>query len=179
MTPLKSLLEKPLPRQPDPIEVILTRLGRYSRLGIVLVAIWFVGNRPFWRHLLVALGAMAFATLMMPAEMTFFVRHPVLAFAVPLAAGFVAANLGSSAIGTVAAWAVLAVLAVAAYRSADADPVIGPWLRSHVEVAIQPQGFQSLKPIDRCAGTLACETPTAVDGSTLREGHIDPAIDRF
>jgi hypothetical protein len=101
-----------------------------------LVAIWFVGNRPFWRHLFVALCAMAFATLMLPAEMMFFVRHPVLAFAVPVAAGFVAANLGRSAIGTVVAWTVLALLAVAAYRSADADPVTGPWLRSHAGVTV-------------------------------------------
>jgi hypothetical protein len=132
MTLLKSLLERPVPRQlqPDLIDVILARLGVYSRLGVVLVAIWFVVNRPFWRHLFVALCAMAFATLTLPAEMMFFVRHPALAFAVPLAAGFVAANLGKSQVGTVAAWAVLAVLAVAAYRSADADPVTGPWLRS-------------------------------------------------
>ena len=76
---------------------------------------------------------MAFAALMLPTEMLFFVRHPVLAFAVPLAAGFVAANLGRSAIRSVAAWAVIAVLAVAAYRSADTDPVTGPWLRLHID----------------------------------------------
>jgi hypothetical protein len=136
MTLFKSLLEKPAPRQlqPDPIDVILAQLGVYSRLGIVLAAFWFVASRPFWRHLFVALCAMAFATLMLPAEMMFFARHPILAFAVPLAAGFVAANLGRSGIGTVAAWTVLVVLAVAAYRSADADPVTGPWLRSRVEV---------------------------------------------
>jgi hypothetical protein len=55
-------------------------------------------------------------------EMMFFVRHPALAVAIPLAAGFVAANLGKSGIRTAAAWTVLVVLAVAAYRSADADP---------------------------------------------------------
>jgi hypothetical protein len=138
MTPQNRFCEKPAARQlrPDPIDAVLTRLGVYSGLGIVLVAIWFVGARPFWRHLFVALSAMAFATLMLPAEMMFFVRHPVLAFAVPFAAGFVAANLGRSIVGTVAACAVLTVLAVAAYRSADADPVTGPWLRSHAEVAV-------------------------------------------
>jgi hypothetical protein len=138
MTLLKLLLEKPAPRQlqPDPIDVILARLGVYSQLGIGFAVIWFLVKRPFWRHLFVALCAMAFATLMLPAEMMFFVRHPVLAFAVPLAAGFVAANLGGSGVGTVAAWAVLVVLAVAAYRSVDADPVTGPWMRSRVEVAV-------------------------------------------
>ena len=114
---LKSLLKKPAARQlqPDPTDVNLARLRVYSRLGIVFAVIWFLVNRPFWRHLFVALWAMAFVTLVLPAEMMFFVRHPVLAFAVPLAAGFVAANLGRSGIGTVAAWAVLVVLAIAAY----------------------------------------------------------------
>jgi hypothetical protein len=135
---LKSLVEKPVPRQlkPDPIDTILTQLGSYARVAIILTVIWFVLNRPFWWHLFIALCAMAFATLMLPAEMMFFVRHPVLAFAVPFAAGFVAANLGRSGIGTVAASAVLVVLAVAAYRSADADPVTGPWLRSRAEVTV-------------------------------------------
>jgi hypothetical protein len=132
MIPQNRFLRKPVPRQlpPDPMDVLIGRLGIYSRLGNTFVAIWFVGNRPFCRHLFVALYAMAFATLMLPAEMMFFVRHPALAVAVPLATGFVAANLGRSVIGTLAAWTVLPVLAVAAYRSADADPVTGPWLRS-------------------------------------------------
>jgi hypothetical protein len=136
--PAKSLLEKPGARQlqPDPIDAVLARLGVYSWLGIVLVAIWFVGTRPFCRHLFVTLCAMAFATLMLPTEMMFFVRHPVLALAVPLAAGFVAANLGRGAIRTIAAGTVLAVLAVAVYRIAVADPATGPWLRSHVDVAV-------------------------------------------
>jgi hypothetical protein len=138
MTLLKSLLQIPVPRQlqPDSIDLILTRLGVYSRLGIILAIIWFVVNRRFWRHLFVALCVMAFATLMLPAEMMFFVRHPVLAFAIPLVVGFVATNLGRSGIGTVAAWAVLAILAIAAYRCAGTDPVTGPWLRSHVELAV-------------------------------------------
>jgi hypothetical protein len=131
MSLLKSLLEKLVPYQlqPDPTDAILTRLGICSQLGIILVVTWFLVNRPFWQHLFVALWAMAFATLMLPAEMMFFVRHPILALAVPFAAGFVAANLGRSGIRSVAAWAVLVVLAVAGYRSADADPVTGPWLR--------------------------------------------------
>jgi len=97
---LKSLLKKPAARQlqPDPTDVNLARLRVYSRLGIVFAVIWFLVNRPFWRHLFVALWAMAFVTLVLPAEMMFFVRHPVLASAVPLAAGFVAANVGRSPI---------------------------------------------------------------------------------
>jgi hypothetical protein len=138
MSLLKSLLAKPVPNQlqPDPIDAILIRLRVCSQLGIILAVIWYVVNRPFWRHLLVALWAMAFATLMLPAEMMFFVRHPALALAIPFAAGFVAANLGRSGIRSVAAWAVLVVLAVAGYRSADADSVTGPWLRSRIEVAV-------------------------------------------
>jgi hypothetical protein len=138
MTLLERLLEKPVTRrlQPDPIDVVLARLAVYSRIGIVLAVIWFVANRPFWRHLFVALCAMAFATLMLPSEMMFFVRNPILAFAVPLASGFVGANLGRSTVGTVAAWSVLLVLAIGVYRSVDADPVMGPWLQSRVEVAV-------------------------------------------
>jgi hypothetical protein len=96
MTLLKSLPERHVPRQlqPDSIDVILTRVGVYSRVSIVLTVIWFVANRPFWRHLFVALWAMAFETMMLPAEMMFFVRHPVLALAVLSAASFLATNLG-------------------------------------------------------------------------------------
>jgi len=127
MTLLKSLLDKPIPRQlqADPIDAIFRRLGTYSRFGIILAVLWFVVNRPFWRHLFVALCAMAFATLMLPAKMMFFVRHAVLAFAVPFAAGLVAANLSRSGIGTVAARPVLIALAVGAYRTAADDPVTG------------------------------------------------------
>jgi hypothetical protein len=119
MNLLESLLEKPLARllQSPPIEAVLTRLGLYSRLGVVLAVIWFVVNRPFSRHWLVPLCAMAFAALMLPAEMMFFLRHPLLAFAVPFAAGFVAANFGTSGIGTVAA---SVVVAVATYRASTA-----------------------------------------------------------
>ena len=167
MPPLKWLLVKPGPSrlQPSPIDVILPRLRGYSRLGIVLVAIWFVGHRQFWGHWFVVLCAMAFAALMLPTEMMFFVRHPVLASAVPLAAGFVAANLGRSVIRTVAAWAVVAVLVVATYRSLDADPVTGPWLRSHLEVAVPPQGFRSSKTLD----------DRQSQGTGLLAGHIEKA----
>jgi hypothetical protein len=75
------------------------------------------------------LSAMGFATLLLPDEMMFFARHPALAFAVPFTAGFVGANMGRSGIGSASAWAVLAVLAVAAYRVVATDPGIGPWLR--------------------------------------------------
>jgi hypothetical protein len=135
--------------EPVSIDVILARLGVYSRPAIVLAAIWFVVNGTFWRHLFVALCVMAFATLMLPVEMMFFVRHPVLAFAVPLAAGFVAANLGKNVIRTVAAWAVLIVLAVAAYQSAAADPVTGPWLGSRVEVAVPAAKVSKSEGYDR------------------------------
>jgi len=39
-------------------------------------------------------------------------------------------------IGTISTWVVLVVLAVAPYQIADVDPVIGPWLRSRVEVTV-------------------------------------------
>jgi hypothetical protein len=79
MSLLKSLLEKLVPYQlqPDPTDAILTRLGICSQLGIILLVTWFLVNRPFWQHLFVALWAMAFATLMLPAEMMVFVRHPI------------------------------------------------------------------------------------------------------
>jgi hypothetical protein len=149
--PAKSFVEKPIQRQlpPDPMDVLIARLGVYSRLGITFLVIWLVGNRPFCRHLFIALCAMAFATLMLPTEMMFFVRHPVLAFALPFATGFVAANLGRSLVGTIAAYAVLAILAVAAYRCVDADPETGPWLRSNIQVAVPT----SRKTLERYAGT--------------------------
>jgi hypothetical protein len=95
----------------------LTWLERYSRLGIALAVIWLVLTRPFWRDVCVALSAMAFATLLLPREMMFFAHHPVLAFAVPFTAGFVGVHLGRTRIGTLAAWTVLGILAVAIYRA--------------------------------------------------------------
>jgi hypothetical protein len=91
--------------------------SKVVRFGITIALIWLVGNQPFWRHVFVALSAMLFATLLLPTEMMFFVHHPVLTFAVPFAAGFVGAHLGQSAIRTLAAGAVVAVLAVAIYRA--------------------------------------------------------------
>jgi len=87
------------------------------RLGFVFAAIWLVMGRPFWRHAFVALSTMAFATLLLPDEMTFFAHHPVVAFAVPFTAGFVGLNLGRSRVETLAAWVVLGVLAIAIYRA--------------------------------------------------------------
>jgi hypothetical protein len=132
--PLENSFSRPL--ELDPTHALLSRFGVYSRLTIALAVIWFVVNRPFWRHFLVTLSALAFWALLLPTEMLFLVRHPILLFAVPFAAGFVAANLGKTAIGTLAAWVVIIVLAVATYRIADVDPVTGPWLRAHVEVSV-------------------------------------------
>jgi hypothetical protein len=70
---------------------LLEYLGQYSRLGIFFALIWLLMNRPFGRHVFIALSAMAFATLMLPNEMMFFARHPLLAFAVPFTAGFAGA----------------------------------------------------------------------------------------
>jgi hypothetical protein len=147
---LRSLVERPIarPLRSPPIEVVLTRLFLYSRLGIALAVIWLVVTRPFSRYWLVALCAMAFAAVMLPAEMMFFLRHPLLAFAVPFAAGFVAANFGTSGMGTIAAGAVLVALAVGGYRSLDADPVTGPWLRSRVEGPCR-QGLKGSIPLIR------------------------------
>jgi hypothetical protein len=105
------------------------KLGRYARLGIAFVVIWLVVNRPFWRYLILALSAMMFATMVLPVEMMFFVRHPALVFAILFTAGFVGANLGRSGIGSLLAWIVIAVLAVAIYRTVDADPATSSWLQ--------------------------------------------------
>ena len=93
-----------------------------------------------------------------------------IAFAVPLAAGFVAANLGRSAIGSVAAWAVIAVPTVADYRRADADPVTGPWLRLHIDAvpATRVSTLERHWALSR-HDPRARRIPIAVDASTLRE----------
>jgi len=155
MNLLKSLIEKPILRalQPPAIHAIVAGLGRYSQFGVVLTVIWFVMNRPFWRYGLIALSAMAFAPVLLPAEMMFLVRHPVLVFAVPFVVGFVRSNLGTSQIGTVAACAALVALAVASYRSVEADPVTGLWLRSRVEIAVPfilPVGFGERVDAEQC-----------------------------
>jgi hypothetical protein len=91
--------------------------SKISHLGVAIAVIWLLVRRPFSRYTSVALCAMAFATLLLPDEMIFFARHPALAFAIPFAAGFVGVYLWRSGIETVAAFAVLAVLAVAVYRA--------------------------------------------------------------
>jgi pyridoxine 5'-phosphate synthase PdxJ len=50
--------------------------------------------KPRGRHHPTALSAMAFATLMLPNDMMFFARHPVLALGVPFTAGFAGAHMG-------------------------------------------------------------------------------------
>jgi hypothetical protein len=100
-----------------PLARLLKYLRQYSCLGIFFALIWLIMNRPFGRHVFIALSAMAFATLMLPNEMMFFARHPVFAFGVPFTAGFAGAHMGRSVIGTVATWIVLGVLAVAIYRA--------------------------------------------------------------
>ena len=128
MAPLHPMKVAGPERQPSVPDDIQARLKTYSLLGLAFAVIWLVVNRPFWRGVFMAVSAMLFATVLLPKEMMFFVRHPVLVFALPFATGFVAANLGKSSIGTVVACIVLAVLAVAIYRSLDADPVANTWL---------------------------------------------------
>ena len=128
MAPLHPMKVARPDKQPSVPDNIHARLRAYSRLGLVLAVVWFVVNRPFWRHVLLALAAMVFASVLLPSEMLFFVRHPLLLFALPFTAGFVAANLGRSSIGSVLAYIVLAVLAVTIYRSLEADPVASAWL---------------------------------------------------
>jgi len=91
--------------------------SRVSGLGLAIAVMWLFMRRPFWRYTLVSLCTMAFAALLLPDEMMFFAHHLALAFAIPFAAGFVGVYLWRSGIETVAACAVLAVLAVAVYRA--------------------------------------------------------------
>jgi hypothetical protein len=127
-------------RQPSVPNDVHAWLRTYSLLGLALAVVWLVVNRPFWRHAFMAVSAMLFATILLPKEMMFFVRHPVLLFALPFAAGFVAANFGKSSIGTVVACVVLVVLAVAIYRSLDADPVASTWLWPTVQASNSHSG---------------------------------------
>jgi hypothetical protein len=135
MAPLHPVKVAGSERQPSVPNDVRARLRTYSLLGLALAVVWLVVNRPFWRHAFMALSAMLFASVLLPKEMMFFVRHPVLLFALPFAAGFVAANLGKSSIGTVIACVVLVVLAVAIYRSLDADPVASAWLWPTIEAS--------------------------------------------
>jgi hypothetical protein len=128
MAPLHPMKIAGPEKQPSVPDDVLTRLRTYSLLGLAFAVVWLVVNRPFWRGVFMAVSAMLFAAVLLPKEMMFFVRHPVLLFALPFANGFVAAHLGKSSIGTVVACVVLAVLAVAIYRSLDADPVANAWL---------------------------------------------------
>jgi hypothetical protein len=135
--PMKLFRPQRPPSVPDDLH---TRLRAYSRLGLALAVVWLVVNRPFWRHVFMALSAILFATVLLPKEMLFFVRHPLLLFALPFAAGFVAANLGRSSIGTVMACVVLAVLAVAIYRSLEVDPVASGWLWPTIDASDSSSG---------------------------------------
>jgi hypothetical protein len=135
MAPLHPMKVARPERQPSVPNDVYARLRAYSRLGIVLAVVWFVVNRPFWRHVFLALSAMLFASVLLPKEMLFFVRHPLLLFALPFAAGFVAANLGRNSIGTVLAYVVLAVLAVTIFRSLETDPVASAWLWPTIEAS--------------------------------------------
>jgi hypothetical protein len=137
MTLLRSLLRSAVLRQwrPEPFDGSRTSVGRCSRVGFALLMIWLVLTRRFWPHVFLALFTMTFATLLLPDEMTFFARHAVLLIAIPLASGFVGTNLGRSGLGSLAAWVVLGVLAVAIYRMVDADPATNPWLRPRADVS--------------------------------------------
>jgi hypothetical protein len=128
MAPLHPMKIAGPEKQPSLPDDVLTRLRAYSLLGLAFAVVWLVVNRPFWRGVFMAVSAMLFAAVLLPKEMMFFVRHPVLLFALPFANGFVAAHLGKSSVGTIVACVVLAVLAVAIYRSLDADPVANAWL---------------------------------------------------
>lgn len=139
LNPMKLVGPEKRPGAPD--NNASARLKAYSRLGIALAVVWFVANRPFCRHLLMTLWALVFATLLLPKEMMFFVRHPVLLFALPFAAGFVAANLGKSSIATAAAGVVLVVLAIAIYRIVDADPLTSAWLWPRIEASVSHSGI--------------------------------------
>jgi hypothetical protein len=140
MAPLHPMKVARPEKQPSLPDNVHARLRAYSRLGLLLAVVWFVLNRPFWRHVFLALSAMLFASVLLPNEMLFFVRHPLLLFALPFAAGFVAANLGRSTIGTVLAYVVLAVLAVTIYRSLEADPVASAWLWPTIEASDSHSG---------------------------------------
>jgi len=128
MAPLPPMKIAGPEKQPSVPDDVRARLRTYSLLGLAFAVVWLVVNRPFWRGVFMAVSAMLFAAILLPQEMTFFVRHPVLLFALPFANGFVAAHLGKSSIGTVVTGIVLAVLAVAIYRSLDDDPVANTWL---------------------------------------------------
>jgi len=100
-----------------PFARLLQYVEQHSRLGIICVVIWLAIHRPFWRHFFMAASAMSFATLLLPEEMMFFTRHPLLALGVLFTVGFAGAHLGRTKIGTLATWIVLGVLAVPICRA--------------------------------------------------------------
>ena len=140
MAPLHPMKIAGPEKQPSVPDDVHARLRTYSLLGLAFAVVWLVVNRPFWRGVLMAVSAMLFAAVLLPKEMMFFVRHPALLFALPFAAGFVGANLGESSTGTVIACVVLVVLAVAIYRSLDADPVASTWLWPTIEASNSHSG---------------------------------------
>jgi uncharacterized membrane protein len=140
MAPLHPMKIAAPERQPSVPGDLHARLRTYSLLGLAFAVVWLVVNRPFWRGVFMAVSAMLFAAVLLPKEMMFFVRHPVLLFALPFANGFVGAHLGKSSIGTVMACVLLAVLAVAIYRSLDADPVANTWLWPTIEASNSHSG---------------------------------------
>jgi len=150
MAPLHPMKVAGPERRPSVPDNVHARLRAYSRLGFALAVVWLVANRPFWRHVFMTLSAMLFAAVLLPKEMLFFVRHPLLLFALPFAASFVAAHLRRSSIGTVAACVVLAVLAVAIYRSIEADPATSVWLWPTIDASdslSQDPVINSRKPL--------------------------------
>jgi hypothetical protein len=148
MAPLPPMKVAGPERRPNVPNNVHAQLRAYSRLGFALAVVWLVANRLFWRHVFMTLSAMLFAAVLLPKEMLFFVRHPLLLFALPFAAGFVAANLRRSSIGTVAACVVLTVLVVAIYRSLEADPVASAWLWPAIDASDSPSGSGDLgKPL--------------------------------
>jgi len=157
MAPLHPMKVARPERQRSVPDDVRARLRAYSRLGLALALVWLVVNRPFWRHVFMALSAMLFAAVLLPEEMLFFVRHPLLLVALPFAAGFVAVNWGRSSIGTVVACIVLAVLAVAIYRSLQADPVTSTWLWLTIDAS------------DSHAGSLLVDGPNPSSTTTSGE----------
>lgn len=119
-------------------DVIPARLRAYSGVGIVVGALWMAAKTPFWRHAFIVVSVMIFASMMVPNEMQFFVRHPSMILAVPFASGFVAANYRRSGVGALASCAVVAITILATYRVVEGDPFTGPWLHFWIDGVINP-----------------------------------------
>ena len=151
MTPIASPPQRTIvgPLQSQEVDGVPAWLGLWSRLGLAIVVIWLAMRRPFWQHVFMALSAMAFAALLLPEELMFVARHPVLVFAVPFAAGFAGTNLGRSGIRTLAAWIILGVLAVTIYKSLDTDPATNLWLQSMARVSVETSTTTASTPESR------------------------------